>query len=301
MAHKEKFNVYDHVTQTILAQLEAGTVPWRKPWTGSGGDIPLPRRHEGTPYQGINIFLLWCRALDQSYTSSQWMTYRQAQELGGQVRKGEKSTTIVKFGTVEKDSGDPNNPDILRFARAYRVFNADQIDGLPDLYYIKPDPPRDMGTCVDPALDRWFHAMGVPIDVSDDPQAYYTPSKDRVHMPPVKTFLSASVYFSTLAHEMAHATGHKTRLNRVHDGKSGERYAKEELVAELAAAMTCARLGIENTFENTVAYLQSWINVLKEDNRAIFRAANASQAATDWMFKTAGKLPDQSADLIAAE
>ena len=81
------------------------------------------------------------------------------QELGGQVREGEKSTMVVKFGTVEKDSGDPDNPDVLRFARAYRVFNADQIDGLPDLYYFKPDPPRDMGTCVDPALDGWFHSV----------------------------------------------------------------------------------------------------------------------------------------------
>ena len=301
MAQKEKFNVYDHVTQTILAQLEAGTVPWRKPWTGGGGGIPIPLRHEGTPYQGINVLLLWIRALDQNYVSARWMTYRQSQELGGQVRKGEKSTTVVKFGTVEKDSGDPDNPDVLRFARAYRVFNADQIDGLPDLYYVKPDPPRDMGTCVDPALEGWFHSMGVPIDVSEEPAAYYTPSTDRIHMPRAQTFLSASEYFSTLSHEMAHAVGHKSRLNRVHEGNSRERYAKEEVEVELASAMVCARLGVHNSFENTAAYLQSWIDVLKTDSRAIFRACGAAQAAADWMFETAGEAPDQSTGLIAAE
>ena len=229
MAQREKFNVYDYITQTPLAQLEAGTVPWRKPWSGGGGGIPIPLRHEGTPYQGINVLLLWCRAMDQIYVSVRWMTYRQAQELGGQVRKGEKSTTVVKFGTVEKDSGDPDNPDVLRFARTYRAFNADKIDGLPGLYYINPDPPCDTGTCVDPALDGWFHSMGVPIDVSEDPAADYTPSTDRIHMPPIQTFLSASEYFSTLAYELVHASGHKTRLNRVHEGKSSERYAKEEL------------------------------------------------------------------------
>ena len=124
MAQKEKCNVYDHVTQTILAQLEAGTVPWRKHWTGGGGGIPIPLRHEGTPYQGINVLLLWIRALDQNYVSARWMTYRQAQELDGQVRKGKKSITVVKFGAVKKDSGYPDNPEIRSYVRALYIFCA---------------------------------------------------------------------------------------------------------------------------------------------------------------------------------
>jgi antirestriction protein ArdC len=244
--------------------------------------------------------MLWLTAATKGYASPTWMTYRQAQELGGQVRKGEKSATVVKFGSVEKDvqdsvTGDSDTVKRL-YARAYSVFNTDQIDGLPEEWYVRPEPVQDRGTAADPILDAWFAAMGVPTQQTDEPAAYYVPSEDRIHMPKLGTFESREAFYATLAHEMAHATMHPKRLDRQHEGRTREeRVAKEEVVAELASAMVSARLGIQPEFDQSAAYLDHWIKVMREDSRAIVRAASMAQAAADWMFDTAGE-PDAVAD-----
>lgn len=302
-ATAEKFNVYDYVTQTIIAAIEAGTGPWEKSWTGAVQQLGMPLRANGEAYRGINVLMLWVEAHLKGHRSAYWMTYKQAQELGGQVRKGEKSATVVKYGTFEVDrenASADSDPEKRAYARAYRVFNADQIDGLPSRFHEHAQPPRDLGTQSDPMVQAWFDRLGIAIDTTDEPAAYYTPATDRVHMPPIGTFQSAGKYFGTLAHECAHATKAGHRLNRQHAGLSHERYAREEVVAELAAAMVATRLGIQTEYDQNAAYLAHWIGVMKEDNRAIVKAASQAQAACDWMFAQAGELDQPHPAQIAA-
>ena len=161
-----KFDVYAHVTDTIIAEIEAGTPPWRKPWTGSASGIALPTRHNGEEYRGINILMLWVMAAKHGYVSSRWMTYKQAQELGGQVRKGETSSTVVKYGTFTREN-ELGIEEELPYARAYRVFNADQIESLPEDYYIRPEAPRDLGTAEDPELEVLFPGVSCQLQRSD--------------------------------------------------------------------------------------------------------------------------------------
>ncbi len=200
---KEKFDVYSHVTNQIVAQIEAGTPPWRKPWTGGGVSVSLPERFNGEAYRGINILMLWATAMDKDYSSARWMTFNQAKQLGGHVRKGEKSATVVKYGTIERED-DNGEERQIPYARAYRVFNADQIEDLPAEFYILPDPPRDLGTVADPALEAFFAATGAQIDSTEEPRAYYNIKADSIHMPPIGNFHRAAGYYGTLAHELTH-------------------------------------------------------------------------------------------------
>lgn len=200
---KAKFDVYDHVTNEIIAQIEAGTPPWRKPWTGGAAGACLPRRFNGDEYRGINVLMLWATAATQGYSSARWMTYRQAGELGGQVRKGEKSACVVKYGTVERED-DNGEERRVPYCRAYRVFNADQIDGLPEEFYTRPDPARDLGTEADPTLDAFFARTGAMIESTREPRAFYDRRRDVIHMPPIATFHAAQGYYGTLAHELTH-------------------------------------------------------------------------------------------------
>ena len=291
----EKFDVYTHVTNQIITQIEAGTPPWRKPWTGGGAGVSLPERFNGEAYRGINILMLWATAMAKDYSSTRWMTFNQAKQLGGHVRKGEKSATVVKYGTVEREDENGEERQIP-YARAYRVFNADQIEGLPAEFYILPDPPRDLGTVSDPALEAFFAATGAQIDVTEEPRAYYNIKTDRIHMPPIGTFYRASGYFGTLAHETIHWTGATKRLDRL--GRFNDRmaYAFEELVAEIGNCMLCAQIGVEPEFDQSAAYVEGWLEAMKEDSRAIFRAASEAQKAVDYIMNRTAQ-----ADRVAAE
>lgn len=283
-----KFDVYAHVTDTIIAEIEAGTPPWRKPWTGSASGIVLPTRHNGEGYRGINVLMLWVMAAKHDYASSRWMTYKQAQELGAQVRKGETSTTVVKYGTFTREN-ELGVEEELPYARAYRVFNADQIEGLPEDYYIKPDPLRDLGTEADPELAAFFTRTGAEIITSEDPRAYYSPAKDHIHMPPISTFHNAARYYGTLAHETIHWTGSEKRLERIKKFANREAYAFEELVAEIGACFLGAQIGVAPEFGQSAAYVEGWLKALKDDKRAIFRAASEAQKAADFILQAANK------------
>ncbi len=289
-----KFDVYAHVTETIIAEIEAGTPPWRKPWTGSASGIALPARHNGEEYRGINVLMLWVMAAKHSHVSSRWMTYKQAQELGGQVRKGETSSTVVKYGTFTREN-ELGIEEELPYARAYRVFNADQIEGLPEDYYIRPEVPRDLGTEADPELEAFFARTGAEIVTTDEPRAYYSPAKDHIHMPPVATFLSAKGYFATLAHESIHWTGSEKRLERIKKFANREAYAFEELVAEIGACFLGAQIGVALEFDQSAAYVEGWLKALKEDKRAIFRAASEAQKAADFVLNAAGQSKEVAA------
>lgn len=286
----DKFDLHAHVTNQIIRAMEAGTAPWRKPWTGATGGAAFPRRANGQPYQGINVVMLWLEAAEKGYSSAFWMTYKQAQELGGQVRKGEKSATVVKIGRFEKKNEETGEKEERGFARAYRVFNADQIEGLPEEFAGKPaEAPRDLGTEADPQLDAFFAATGARIETSDDPKAFYHLLKDHIHMPPIATFHSASGYYATLAHELTHWTGHSSRLDRFNKGRDREAYAFEELIAEIGSCMVYASLGLAPDFDQTAAYIESWLKALKDDKRLIFTAASAAQAACNLILERGGR------------
>lgn len=280
-----QFDLYQHVTDQIIASMEAGTPAWRKPWTGDKGAAHFPRRANGEQYRGINVLMLWMEASAKGYRSAYWFTYKQAQEAGGQVRKGEKSATVVKYGTVDRAEEETGKDRKIPYLKAYRVFNADQIEGLPEQYHGKPaDAPRDLGTEADPDLDAFFTATGAEIRTSDDPQAYYHPGDDYIHMPPIATFHSAAGYYATLAHEATHWTGHKSRLDRLSRFTERKAYAFEELIAEIGNCLVCASLGLVPDFDQSAAYLQSWLRALADDKRLIFKAASEAQKAADLLL-----------------
>lgn len=279
----DKFDVYSHVTSEIIAAMEAGTPPWRQPWTGTTGGAAFPLRANGEPYRGINVILLWLTAASRGYSSAHWFTFKQAIDMGAHVRKGEKSSTVVKYGTFEKED-EAGEARTVPYAKAYRVFNADQIEGLPEEYYgAKGTQVRDLGTEPNPELDAFFAATGIAIEITDEPRAYYHPARDVVHMPPIGTFHDANGFYQTLAHEECHATGHKSRLDRLELNRNRQSYAFEELVAEIGACMVCATLGLFPDFAQSAAYLESWLKALKDDTRLIFKAASEAQKALDYL------------------
>ncbi|RJL05481.1 DUF1738 domain-containing protein [Paracoccus aestuarii] len=291
-----KFDLYQHVTDQIIASIEAGTPAWRKPWTGERGGAPFPLRSNGEPYSGINVLMLWLVADEKGYRSPYWFTYRQAQAAGGQVRKGEKSATVVKYGTFEREDEATGEERRLPYLKAYSVFNAEQIEGLPAEYEAtSAEAPRDLGTETDSALDAFFAATGLDIRTSDDPRAYYNIPEDFIHMPPIGTFHDAAGYYGTLAHEACHATGHASRLDRFARFTDRKAYAFEELVAEIGNCMTCAQLGLTPDFGQSGAYVQSWLRALQDDRRLIFKAASEAQKAAEWLTKPQGRAEEREA------
>lgn len=288
------FDIKQHVTDTIIAQIEAGTPPWRKPWTGDVTGASLPLRHNGDAYKGINILMLWAMAHIRGFNSARWMTFKQALDLGGCVKKGEKATKSVFYGSIEReDETTPDGEDTKRkihFAKTNNVFNADQIEGLPEDYYIHPEPPRDLGTKADPALDAFFAAIGAEITTSETPRAYYDPAKDLIHMPPIATFYDAAGYYGTLAHEIGHYVLTDKRIGNQKAGANRKDYALGELEAEIFSAFLAVQLGFEPHFDQCAAYVESWLTALKSDKDAIFKAAAAAQKALDYVNAQVGEL-----------
>ena len=284
--------ICDEVTDAIVDALTRGSAPWRSPWKAGGDTALLPLRACGTPYRGINVVVLWREANSKGYTAPFWMTYRQAAARGGQVRKGERGTRVIKVGTVVRESEIPGEePTTYGYLRSYRVFNLDQIDGLDEQFRTAVDRPTVSGAGVDPALMAWFRQLNVGLETSGAPRAFYDVARDVIHMPPEEFFKDGATYAGVLLHETIHATGAPHRLDRrLGEAFSDTRYAQEELVAELGSAMAGALLGIEPRFEENVAYLKEWIKILKSDHRAILKAASAAQAACDWLMAQAGNL-----------
>lgn len=284
-----KQDIYQKVTDRIIADLEQGELTWLKPWSTGNleGRITKPLRHNGQPYSGINILMLWGAAVADGYLSPIWMTYKQASELGAHVRKGERGNQVVYANTITKTEEQENGTEEERtipFMKAYTVFNVEQIDGLSDNYYTKPEPVIDTAQRIDHA-ERFFTATGADIR-HGGAQAYYSGGSDHVQMPVFECFRSPEAYYATLAHELTHWTKHKSRLDREFGRKrwGDEGYAREELVAELGAAFLCADLGLTpEPGTDHAAYIQSWLKVLKEDKRAIFSAAAHAQKAADFL------------------
>jgi len=276
-------NVYEIVTGKILEALDRGEIPWRKPWGESG--LPfnaVSKRH----YNGINVMLLAMAP----YTDPRWLSFKQVGTLGGRVRRGEHST-LVTFWKVEKYTPEPtaNEPEpkekksfLLRY---YNVFNVEQCDGL--------KIPTIEKRTVEPIGEAEKIVADMPskpsISHNGADRAYYKVSDDSVHLPPQGAFKSPEGYYGTLFHELTHSTGHPKRLNRLENGAllspfGSEDYSKEELVAEFGAAFLCASSGITNTVENSSAYIQSWMNALRNDKRLAVFAASQGQKAADYIL-----------------
>ncbi len=283
---KAKFDIKQHVTDAIIAQLEAGIPPWRKPWSGGAGGGGTPLRHIGEAYRGINILMLWASAHVGRYTSNRWLTFKQAKDLGGMVKKGSVCTKSVYYGSFdaeqERGCGESESSVAhIRYAKFFNVFNANQIDGLPEAYYVWSDPPKDLGAKADPELKAFFAATEAKIVTTEEPSAYYSPSKDHIHMPPIQTFFSAAEYYSTLAHESCHWICGEPRLATQKANANRQEYAFDELVAELGASFLAVQLGFEPAFDQRAAYLKSWLEALKADKGLVFKAAAEAQRAVD--------------------
>lgn len=283
IAHKD---IYQDITNAIIAQLESGVAPWVKPWSG-GSSMCLPKRVTGENYKGINILLLWTAAHERGFSSAYWMTFKQAKELGAQVRKGEKSTTIVYANVFTRDEQDKDGNDIERtipFLKTYAVFNADQIDGLPEQFNEESLPLTTTEQRIQ-SVDTYFAKVGADIREGGS-KAFYAPSSDHIQIPVFAAFKTAHDFATTLCHEAIHWTKKESRLNRDFGrekwGDAG--YAREELVAEIGSAFLAADFGLEfEPLPDHAAYIATWLTVLKNDKRAIFQAASHAQKAVQYL------------------
>jgi antirestriction protein ArdC len=287
-----RFDLYQSVTDKILEALEAGVAPWRNPLIKQPSTLPISLA-TGRPYRGINIFLLAMRPWAEGYPSGYWLTYRQCQAVGGQVKPGEKSSIVVFWKLIKRDEPERDIP-VLRY---FRVFNAAQCQGLPDNLIPTPAPgsslgnvpgdnPREAFVPIDAAariLDGYPPAWAIRVV---GPQPCYRPLHDQLMMPEPERFVSDEAWYGTYFHELIHATGHSSRLDRGLDVKlspfGSADYGKEELIAEMGAAFLCAHAGIEPvTLENSAAYLDGWIKTIKASPKLVIHAAGAAQRAAD--------------------
>jgi len=283
-------DVYQEITDRIVADLEKGVRPWHRPWSAAHaeGRIMLPLRHNRVGYRGMNILTLWIAALDHGYRAPVWMTFKQAIDLGGAVRRGEKGHLVVYADSitrteVDTQTGEESEHEI-HYMKGYTVFNVEQIDGLPPGYYAPLEPALEPLPRIERA-DRFFVATGANIRHGGD-RAYYANGADHIQMPPFETFRDAEAYYATLAHECTHWTRHVSRLDRSFGQKrfGDDGYAMEELVAELGSAFLCAGLQLTPELpEDHASYLDHWLKVLKADKRAIFTAASHAQRAADFL------------------
>ncbi len=285
-------DVYARITDKILAALEDGVRPWVQPWSSSHliGRVSRPLRHNGEPYSGINVLLLWSETMIRGYGASTWMTFRQAQELGASVRKGETGSMVVYANRVTKTETDSSGQDLERnivFLKAYTVFNVEQIDGLGDRY---ADTGHDINARPIDRIahaDAFFSAIGATIR-HGGADAFYTPDADVIQMPPIETFRDAESYYATLAHESIHWTGAAHRLDRdlSRYAKDRSARAREELIAELGAVFLAADLRIVPDMEprsDHASYLAAWVQVLANDKRFIVQAAAQAQRSVAFL------------------
>jgi antirestriction protein ArdC len=248
----ERADIYQEVTDQIIEMLEQGMRPWSPRWASAAASFPL--RSCGKNYQGINILLLWAQSMARGYANPYWMTFKQALELGANVRKGERGTRIVYAGSISRKDGseqvaEDDSERRISFLKRYTVFNVEQIEGLSEGQFPTPVPIIQNRDDRDPQLDALFRAYGVKT-IEKDGGAFYSPATDSITMPRFESFTSGNAFYATLAHEAVHSTGHRDRLDRetLHKyGASTAIRAKEELCAEIGAAFLCAALGMEPT------------------------------------------------------
>ncbi|OJU28343.1 MAG: antirepressor [Alphaproteobacteria bacterium 64-6] len=303
-AGSDRTNLYDEITGKIIGELEAGRFPWVQPWGTASAKAPLglPRNAAtGRSYSGINILILWGAVVQHGFPGQGWLTYRQAAALGGNVRKGEQGTTVVyadRFVPEDekrraRETGE--EAQAIPFLKRFTVFNAAQCERLPDdITVAVPPPPPGL---IEPRVEALIRATGVDFRIGGD-RAFYVPADDYVVVPPPQAYFEPINWHRTTLHELGHASGHRSRLNRDFSSSFGtKKYAFEELIAEMSAAFCCASLGIVPTVRHA-DYIGSWLDVLREDSRAVVRAASQASKAADWILSFA---PDDGLRPVEAE
>lgn len=277
-------DLYASVTQRIITELKEGVAPWARPWKdGTRGLTTLPANAvSGRMYSGINVLILYMEAMDKGYSSHGWCTFQQANSIGATVRKGERSTQVVFVKRVEKEEdGEVKKSTVMK---PYAVFNLAQLDKVPP-QYLEALAPVDQEIAHDQALVLQKNA-GVRIMHGGNKAAYY-PQRDEIVLPPFGNFVDEAAYWGVSNHELIHATGHQSRIDRKLNSKFGKNgYAHEELIAEIGSAFLCARLGIPATFRSA-AYIANWLEVLGNDNTAVFNAASHASQAANWLWEAA--------------
>ncbi|MBX9495296.1 DUF1738 domain-containing protein [Yersinia enterocolitica] len=310
--HQDKVDLFQVVTNRIIVALEKGTPPWRKPWrTVAGGrsvsmsGFPV-NAITGRAYSGINVLLLWIDAEDKGVTSHRWLTFKQALDVGGNVRKGEKSTLVTLFKPFEKKETDEQGRPLFdeqgnaliskrNFMTSFHLFNVEQCENLPEKLLT---PVRVIGESGETPeqydIERIQRAeqvvacSGVPVVHRHQNRAFYSPGADRITMPEAVQFHRPADYYSTLLHELVHSTGHISRLSREGITSFSRRfgdpvYAFEELVAEIGSAFLCAEVGIQGDVQHE-SYIASWLKALKEDKKVIFQASRFAREAFEYLI-----------------
>ena len=303
-ARRDRTNLYSEITDKIIAELEAGRVPWVQPWGTAAAKAPLAMPKNAStsrPYSGINVLLLWGAVIERGFTGQSWLTFRQALSLGGNVRKGERGTTVVYADRFvpedEKRRAAENGEDAqaIPFLKRFTVFNTDQCENLPeDVATATPPVPEGL---IEPAVEALIKATGIDFRIGGH-KAFYVPAHDYVVVPPPQSYYEPINWHRTALHEIGHASGHHKRLNRDLSGSFGSRkYAFEEMIAEQISAFCCASLGIVPTVRHA-DYIGSWLDVMREDSRAIVRAASQASKAADWILSF---LPDADSSAVNAD
>ena len=287
---QDRTSLYQEITDKIIAELEAGRAPWVQPWGMAAAKAPLAMPRNASThrrYSGINVLILWGAVIERGFSSQSWLTFRQALGLGGNVRKGERGTTVVyadRFTPEDErrraeQTGE--EPGAIPFLKRFTVFNTDQCEGLPEeIAKVAPPPPPGL---IEPQAEALIAATGADFRIGGA-RAFYSPTHDFVQVPPPQAYFEPINWHRTACHELAHWVGHPSRLARDLSGSYGSKaYAREELIAEMAGAFVCASLGIVPTVRHA-DYLGSWLEVLREDDRAIVRAASAASKAADYLL-----------------
>jgi len=301
-AGRDRANLYSEITDKIIAELEVGRVPWVQPWGKAAAKAPLAMPKNASTsrtYSGINVLLLWGAVIERGFSGQSWLTFRQALSLGGNVRKGERGTTVVYADRFvpedEKRRARETGEDAqaIPFLKRFTVFNTDQCENLPDDVATTAPPVPD--GLIEPVVEALIKATGIDFRIGGN-RAFYMPAHDYVQVPPPQAYFEPVDWHRTALHELGHASGHESRLNRDMTGSFGsKRYAFEELIAEINAAFCCASLGIAPTVRHA-DYIGSWLEVLREDDRAIIRAASQANKAADWLLAFAPDTVEISGD-----
>jgi antirestriction protein ArdC len=292
-------SLYAEVTARVIAELERGRLPWVQPWDSAACGCTMPANAAtGRQYSGINVLILWAAVIERGYRLQRWLTFRQALSLGGHVRRGEKGTVVCyadRFtprAEEERARDEDREARQVAFLKRFTVFNVDQCEGLPEELTRLPKLPEERETI--PHADALIAATGADFRIGGS-EAFYSPAADFVQVPPQQAYRDQINWYRTALHELGHWTGHRSRLDRDLSGGLGSAaYAREELVAEMASAFTCASLAIQPTVRHA-DYVGAWLAVLREDEKAIFRAASLANKAADYLLAFAADAEREAA------
>ena len=270
-------DLYKEITDRMIREMEAGIIPWRKPWMAAGKAIS---HTTGKPYSLLNQMLLG--------RPGEWLTFKQVQEEGGYVRKGEKASMVVFWKWLDVEDEETKEITQVPFLRYYNVFHLDQCEGISARHSAMAEHPAKADEAAETIISEYLQREGVTLEHQEGDAAYYQPSLDRIVLPLMKQFTETAEYYGTAFHEMVHSTGHMRRLARL-DGTAhfgSETYSKEELIAEIGSAALIYHAGLETSgsFRNSAAYVQNWLEVLRNDKRFIVSAAGKAEKAVNFIL-----------------